>query len=141
MTETHDDVRQQLEALPSVPLPHALWKQLDARRRLQQRRRTLGTGIAGAALIALLATLPALRMPGPDPLRAGHAVAHQPPSQPAAAASAQDVQAQIRALDHALQTAYARSASDAEIAPMWVTRNALIATTQPGISTPRQKKI
>lgn len=140
MTEEHDELHRQLDALPGIPLPDALWQRVEARRRMQKRRLKLGTGAAIVALGALLVTVPALRITDPNMAQDGHLVlARTPPA--TSPASPQDIDAQLRALDQALQAAYARSASDAEIAPMWVARDALIATTQSGESLSRHKKI
>ena len=49
----------------------------------------------------------------------GFWVAQAPPDPPVAA--------QVRALDHALQVAYDRGASDSEVAPLWEARQALLA--------------
>jgi hypothetical protein len=66
----------------------------------------------------------------------GEPVAAQP-----AARGKHDVQAELRALDHALQAAYDRGASDAEIAPMWVARDALLVGIQSGDSAFRHSRI
>jgi len=53
----------------------------------------------------------------------------------------QDVQAELRALDQASQAAYDRGASDAEIAPMWVARDALFAGLRSGRPAARRNGI
>lgn len=139
MTERRDELHRQLDALPDIPLPDALWLRVDACRRMQQRRRKAGVAIA--ALAALLAAIPVLRIGDPGPAQRGQAVVARSTQATSSAASPRDIDAQLRALDQALQAAYARSATDAEIAPMWVARNALTATAQAGESLSRHKKI
>ncbi|NDK39180.1 hypothetical protein DT603_10035 [Pseudoxanthomonas gei] len=55
------------------------------------------------------------------------------------ASSMRDVHEQLEALDRALQTAYDRGASDAEIAPMWVARNALLCNLRPRQPTQKNR--
>ena len=126
MTEPSIPLRQELHALPEIPLPEALWQRVEAGRRQKVRRRKLGAGIASLALVAVMAT--PLLMPlftdtdivGSKPL-----AMHQP------VRSEQDVHAELRAIDRALQAAYDRGANDAEIAPMWVARNELLTNRRP----------
>ena len=54
--------------------------------------------------------------------------------------SEQDVSAELRAIDRALQAAYDRGASDAEIAPMWVARNLLLADSTPRLAKPKTNR-
>lgn len=141
MTERHDELHRQLDALPDIPLPDALWLRVDACRRMQQRRRKAGAGVAIAALAALMVAIPVLHIGDPAPAQRGQSVVTRSTQATSSAASPRDIDAQLRALDQALQAAYARSATDAEIAPMWVARNALTATAQAGESLSRHKKI
>ena len=127
MIEPSTHVREQLHALPEVPLPDTLWQRVDAGRRQKLRRRKFGAGIATLALVAVLATpLLAPLLTGADVMENRRVAVHQP------VRGEHDIQAELRALDHALQVAYDRGASDAEIAPMWVARDALLASVQPG---------
>jgi hypothetical protein len=126
MSESHDNMRRHLHALPEPGLPDALWQRVDGARRLHARRRRLGLGATAVALAAVLA-LPVLA-----PLFDGSPAPHGPAlvSQHAPR-SAEEVLTELRAIDHALQAAYDRGASDAEIAPMWVARNELLAGSRP----------
>lgn len=139
MTEASANVRQELDALPDIELPDTLWQRIDTHRKKQQRRRKVVARISTFVVVALLAAVPALRITTADTASSRHA-ATSPPT-PAHLSTPQDVQAEIRALDQALQAAYARSASDAEIAPMWVVRDALVASTKSGEDHSHNKKI
>lgn len=126
MSESHDNLRQHLHALPEPDLPDALWQRVDGARRLRSRRRRLGLGATAMALAAVLA-LPLLApLFDGSPAPPGPAIVSQP-----APRSAEEVLTELRAIDHALQAAYDRGASDAEIAPMWVARNELLASSRP----------
>lgn len=120
-------VREQLDALPDIPLPDTLWQRVEARRMHKVRRWKWGMGGATLVLAALMATpLLAPLFTGSGMEQDKSAVALKPTP------ALRDIQAEVRALDHALQTAYDRGASDAEIAPMWVARHALLAGAQSG---------
>lgn len=135
MTES-TQMHEQLRDLPEIPLPDTLWRRVDAKRRQKLRRRKLGVGIATLAL-AVVMTAPLLvpMFAGADRARNERIVAHPPMR------GEHDVQAELRALDHALQAAYDRGASDAEIAPMWVARDALLIGIQSGESAFRPGRI
>lgn len=129
-------VREQLHALPEIPLPDALWQRVDDKRRQKLRRRKLGVGIAALALAAVMAAPLLIPMfAGADRAQNEPIAAHLPMR------AERDVQAELRALDHALQAAYDRGASDAEIAPMWVARDALLAGLQSSNSAFRRSRI
>lgn len=134
MIEPSPPMRQEMHELPDIPLPDALWQRVEAGRRQKMRRRKLGTGIATLALVAVMAT--PLFMPlftGADAGRGEPLVAHQ-------STDRGDIQNDLRVLDQALQAAYDRGADDAEIAPMWVARNALLASLQSaGATSPRNR--
>ena len=129
-------VREQLHALPEIPLPDTLWRRVDAKRRQKLRRRKLGAGIATLALAAVIATPLLIPMFTDADRAADERIAAQLPLR-----GEHDVQAELRALDHALQAAYDRGASDAEIAPMWVARDALLVGIQSGDSAFRRSRI
>jgi hypothetical protein len=129
-------VREQLRALPEIPLPDTLWRRVDAKRRQKLRRRKLGVGIATLALAAVMATPLLIPMFADADRAPGERIAAQLPLR-----GEHDVQAELRALDHALQAAYDRGASDAEIAPMWVARDALLVGIQSGDSAFRRSRI
>ena len=122
MTEPSIPLREELQVLPEIPLPEALWQRVEAGRRQKVRRRKLGAGIASLALVAVMA-MPLLMplLTGTDTGQGELLVAHQP------ANGQRDIHADLHVLDQALQAAYDRGASDAEVAPMWVAREALLA--------------
>lgn len=129
-------VREQLHALPEIPLPDALWRRVDAKRRRKLRHRKLGVGIAALALAAVMAAPLLIPMFAGADRAQNEPIAAHPPMR-----AERDVQAELRALDHALQAAYDRGASDAEIAPMWVARDALLAGLQSSNSAFRRNRI
>ncbi|MEO6103278.1 MAG: hypothetical protein ABIP44_06530 [Pseudoxanthomonas sp.] len=128
-------VHEHLRALPDPDLPAVVWERLELARRQRMRRRKTGGVLATLAIVSIMAVPLLSRMqvtPGPDHV-AQQQVAQQHAAQKlvhSAPPSGQDVHEQLRALDHALQVAYDRGASDAEIAPMWVARNELLADTR-----------
>lgn len=112
-----DPLHRLLESMPEPPPPDTLWPRLREQRRRQVRRRRLAGGLASTALVAVL-------------LVAGWP---QPPAAPGTGGAAPavariDRDEQVRALDHALQAAYDRGASDQEVAPLWDARAALLAS-------------
>lgn len=120
MRESPHSRLQALARTPDQVPPDALWQRLRAgQRRAVLRRRLAGGATASALALLLVAVLP-------WPLA-------QAPTAPAPASVAtQDpalIQEQIVSIDRALQVAYARGASDEEVAPMWQARNALAART------------
>lgn len=123
MIEPSVHVRQELHDLPEVPLPDALWQRVDSGRRQKMRRRKILAGVASLALVAVMA-MPLLAPMLVDARRSEALAAYQAPD------SQHDIQADLHALDQALQAAYDRGASDAEIAPMWVAREALLGGIQ-----------
>jgi len=136
MIEASTHVRQELHGLPEVPLPAALWRRVEAGRRQKMRRRKLLAGITSLALVAVMATpvfVQLLADGGPG--RSEPLVAHQ------ASNAKRDVRADLHALDLALQAAYDRGASDAEVAPMWVAREALLAGIRPPRAARRRDRI
>lgn len=121
MIEPSTELRERLHALPEIALPDTLWQRVEVGRKRKIRRRKLGGGIA--ALMLAVAMMVPLLAPIGTPLMQGEQGIVQ-----------HDVQAELRALDQALQAAYNRGASDAEIAPMWVARDALVAGIRSGNS-------
>lgn len=119
-------MHESLRALPEPGLPPAIWQRLQSRRRQQIRRRKMGAGLAALAMVAVMA-VPLLSPITTAPERDPHLSLFEQPH----ASGAGDVHEQLEAVDRALQTAYDRGASDAEIAPMWVARNALLGQLRP----------
>ena len=136
MTES-SEVRENLRLLPEAELPDSLWSRVETKRKKQLVRRRVGLGIASLALVAAfsLPLLSPLLKSGEDPLSASPLAVHQP------ARSAEEIQADLLAVDRALQAAYDRGADDAEIAPMWVIRNALLASGKANRPSPRHDRI
>lgn len=137
MTEPFIPLREELHALPEIPLPDDLWQRVDSGRRQKMRRRKLGAGIASLALAALMATpLLVPLLADVDAGRREAPVASQPANN-----GQRDIQTDLHVLDRALQAAYDRGASDAEIAPMWVAREALLAGIQSTRAASRRDRI
>ena len=134
MIEPSVHVRQELHDLPEVPLPDALWQRVDSGRRQKMRRRQILAGVASLALVAVMA-MPLLAPMLVDARRSEALAAYQAPD------SQHDIQADLHALDQALQAAYDRGASDAEIAPMWVAREALLGGIQSTPAASRHDRI
>lgn len=136
MTEPCIPLREELHALPEIPLPDALWQRVDSGRRRKLRRRKLGAGIAALALVAVMATpLLAPLLTVDDAIRGEQSIASR------SADGVHDIQADLRALDRALQAAYDRGASDDEIAPMWVARSALVNSRRTRSVIPTSNRI
>ena len=117
---SNDPLHDRLETLPHPPLPPDLWPRLARRRQHQLATRRAGVATALALLaigpLALLWRLPSTPAVASDaPLPAADAVA-----QPTALDA-------VGAIDHALQNAYARGASDDEVAPLWEARRRLLS--------------
>ncbi len=136
MTEPSTRMREELQALPEIPLPDALWQRVDSGRRQKLRQRKLVVGVASLALVAVMVTpLLAPLLVDVDAGQGEPFVAYQP------ANDRHDIQADLHVLDQALQAAYDRGASDAEVAPMWVAREALLAGIQPARAASRHDRI
>ncbi|MEO8365524.1 MAG: hypothetical protein ABI538_04885 [Pseudoxanthomonas sp.] len=136
MTEPSTPLRRELHALPDIPLPDALWQRVEAGRQQKMRRRKLGAGIVSLALVTAMATpLIVPLLTGADTRRDEPVVAYQP------ANGQRDIQADLHVLDQALQAAYDRGASDAEVAPMWVARKALLAGIESASAASRRDRI
>lgn len=136
MTEPSIPLRQQLHALPEIPLPGDLWHRVDCGRRKRMHRRKLGAGIVTLALTAVIAApMLAPLLGDADAGRSEVPVAYQP------ANTQHDIQSDLHALDRALQAAYDRGANDDEVAPMWAAREALLASIQPARAASRHDRI
>jgi len=128
MNHDEQDLRDVLARLGDPPPPPGL----DARIwNARQRRIRRSFGIAGsAACVLLVATLALQSRPGNDSPTAASVAARTSP----ASARDDDVIADIRAIDHALQLAYTRNASEDEVAPLWKARRELLLRLKPSAS-------
>lgn len=125
-----DPLREQLRALPDLPPPDALWPKLQNRQRQRTRRHRLliGTGLVTCALAVgvLFSVRPPVSLRTPLPAVQTNA----------AAPTAEPVRS-LQAVDHALQVAYARGASDDELAPLWNIRRQFASAATPNFPTVR----
>jgi hypothetical protein len=124
-----DPLREQLLSLPDLPPPDTLWPKLRRlqRQRVVRRRFLAGSGLAALGLsvgLLLSGNLP----PHPVDRGASQAQATRRP----------DPDGRLQAVDRALQAAYARDASDAELAPLWDIRHRLAATSN---TNPTQREL
>ena len=131
MSDIEHRIREQLNALPEVPLPEALWQRVERRRRSRLVRNRLAASVTAFALVGLLSFKLLLPTVEHDGVEKGQEEAQQVAATSLVPAQA-DAQADIRAIDHALQTAYDRGATDAEVAPIWAAREALLAGGRSG---------
>lgn len=123
---TIDPIRQQLDGLPPPPLPPGLWPRLARRRRRQLVIRRTGMALAlGALMVSPLALL--WRAQDAQPAQAIDIATIADPTTKAAADA-------VSAIDQALQNAYARGASDDEVAPLWEVRQRLAKQAHPRTS-------
>lgn len=120
MRDSENPRLQALAHAPDEAPPEALWQRLQAgQRKAVLRRRLLGGASASALALLLVVSVP-------------WPVLHAPAAPSPAAVATVDpalIHDQIVSIDRALQVAYARGASDDEVAPMWQARNALAART------------
>lgn len=122
-----EDIRHPHNSDPSLPpLPDTLWPKLvDAHRR---RRRVLRGGVE---MLCAALILGGIALVAPD-----HDDRVQPSAQTYAQTHATPASWQeLRAVDHALQAAYALGASDDEIEPLWQLRRTLAMQASPEQST------
>ncbi len=121
---SRDPVIEELRALPEPPLPEAVWQRLDARRarRVAMRRGGVLSACVLAGGLAFVGFMP----------RGDEAIAPTalPESHLARAAHGES----LSTIDRALQAAYARGASDDEVAPLWEVRRQLALSTVPSPS-------
>ena len=119
-----DPVRDRLQALPQPPLPPELWPRLARRRQRQLATRRAGIALAlGLLVVGPLALLWRAQEAPPG--------AQAPAAASASSAAAPTMSSKVSAIDQALQNAYARGASDDEIAPMWEVRRRLAGHAGP----------
>ncbi len=131
MSDTEHRIREHLNALPEVPLPETLWQRVEGRRRSRLVRNRLAASVTTFALIGGLS----FKLLVPTVEHDGVENDQEEAQQVATTSSVPgqvDAQADIRAIDHALQTAYDRGATDAEVAPIWAAREALLAGSRSG---------
>ena len=117
MSMSPQRLRERLEELAPLAPPPGLDERIGRTYRQRLRRRRKGA-IALALVLASLAVVP-FAPHAPAPVESGTiAAGGQAPDH--------DTLASVRALDRALQTAYARNAGDDEIAPLWAERARLL---------------
>jgi hypothetical protein len=126
MNTPDDRIRRQLKALPDMPPASGLWPRLAEARARRLRRVRMGAG--GAAALALCLMLPMLYRLQQAPAQVQAGAAAGPMAVPVEDAAALDAATlvEIRAVDRALQAAYDEGASEAELAPLWKFREALL---------------
>jgi hypothetical protein len=126
-----------LNELPEFDPPAHLWERIEAVRKQRLRRRaTVRWGGGIAAVLAIAAVL--LVLPGQPPggqsggalaqlERRSHELeqAYADLSQPA---SPFESEADLRAVEHALQQAYDRGAAADELMPLWQQRNEVLSS-------------
>lgn len=112
---TSDPVRQHLQSLPEPPLADELWLRLSAR---HQRRAGRMRVMRGATLALVLAAAGFWLAPWPASQGDDASQAHQ--------LTAASPDTRVFVIDRALQAAYARGASDEEVAPLWEIRERMI---------------
>lgn len=130
---SNDPIQQRLGALPTPPLPDDLWPRLLARRE-RNRNRLRWAAAGGVALLAcLLLVTPPITAPPGHPSADAIATAPGLPAASMSPAPTPPVPADpapsdaIAAIDRALQIAYSRGATDADVAPLWEIRRHLAA--------------
>jgi hypothetical protein len=129
MNHDEQDLRDALARLGDPPPPPGLDARIwNTRKRRIRRASDIGSvATAGVLVAAILALHP--RPDGDSPATATVAARTSP-----APASDGDVIADIRAIDHALQLAYTRHASEDEVAPLWKARRELLLRLEPSAS-------
>ena len=136
MAEQSNRMRERFDALPEVPLPESLWQRVDAQRRKNILRRKLGMSAATLALVGVLAISSSFQIFDGANVDSRHEVAAV-----TSVSLQHDLQADVQAIDYALQAAYDRGASDAEIAPMWVARDTLLASVRPASTSAKPSRM
>ena len=131
MSDTEHRIREHLNALPEAPLPVALWQRVEGRRRARLVRNRLAASVTAFALVGVLSFKLLLPTVEHDGIEKGQEKAQQVATTSLVPGQV-DAQADIRAIDHALQAAYDRGATDAEVAPIWAAREALLAGNRSG---------
>ncbi len=138
MTTNDDILEEHLRQLPEAPLPDDLRLRVNgARRRGRQRR--LAVAATTLAVAAVIAFSPLMQPSAPEnaqPASSVAAAAHAPRK-----AGPDDVDAELRALDRALQAGYARNASDAELEPLWAQRRQLLAGNNATTNSPLPRSL
>lgn len=120
MNQDEQDLHDEFARLADPSLPAGLDARIWAARQRQVRR---GFGIAGIAVAAALLAVGLALQPHPGARSPGEPVAARAvPATPRTG----DAIADIRVIDHALQVAYARNASEDEVAPLWDARKQLL---------------
>lgn len=128
MNHDEQDLRDALARLGDPPPPPGLDARIwNTRKRRIRRAFDIGSVATAVVLVAaILALQPRLGSESP----ATATVAARTSLAPASG----DVIADIRVIDHALQLAYTRNASEDEVAPLWQARRELLLRLQPSTS-------
>ncbi len=111
-------LRRHLQALPDPVPPATLEARLLAAQGRRSRLLRTGATVVALCMVVLVAMPDPGRLPGPD------APARQQ-------AARETTRLKLQAIDRALQTAYARGASDDELAPLWEARTQLMRSAAP----------
>lgn len=129
MNHDEQELRDVLARLGDPPPPPGLDARIWA---MRQRRIQRVFGISGIAAAGVLVAVTLALQPRPDPRSPTEPVVARAASATPRADDvlADDVLADIRAIDTALQTAYSRNASDDEVAPLWKARRELLLRLQ-----------
>lgn len=122
-----------MAALPEFDPPPQLWARIEAEhRRRQTHRRVLRWGSGLAAVLALAAVIAlAPRTPLPSPLAQLERRSHELEQTYASldpTASPLENEAELRAVELALQEAYDRGAAADELMPLWQQRNDVLSS-------------
>lgn len=133
MTNPDYLLRHRLRQLPEAPVPSDLWQRINGARK-RSRRRRIGITATTLAMAAVAALLPLVQPPAPVASRHAPFAAVTTPL-PA------NVDAELRALDRALQAGYARNASDDELEPLWAQRRRLLAGSNDSANTPLPRSL
>ncbi len=126
----HERLRRYLQALPEPLPPGSLENRLRASQARRSRVLRTGASALALALVAIVA-LPGHRGPqvetqaiasGTDTVAVAPDAIHD---------AGDAAHMKLQAIDRALQTAYGRGASDAELAPLWEARSRLVRDLTP----------
>lgn len=118
---SRDPVIEKLRALPEPPLSETVWSQLDA-------RRTRSVALRRGGMVSAFVVVGGLAFVGLIPHE--REAAAPDAAQVTGIAQASHGES-LSTIDRALQAAYARGASDDEVAPLWEVRRQLALSSVP----------